>query len=264
VPGAPAAVPLGAPPQVDVPAAKELIEQINQHLGLEARAALVAELQDKAAAMRALLAPGAAGARDAARVRAALELTFVARRRVSELISARSDAELVAWVGGLLAEHEPLAARFERFCAAGPLAGGPAAELASELLHFGDPERYWLWSRWIWSPESRTGALPLLIGEEFALSADGPGATYERVGEAVRVLDESPEAGAFRSAGGGRLATDVLLAGSYAIYMRTVLGMKMTQEFNALVPPMPALVRRLLGTHAIARTPSVSGGAQGG
>ncbi|MGO9971534.1 MAG: hypothetical protein ACLP01_01625 [Solirubrobacteraceae bacterium] len=259
MPGAPApSVVVGAPPQVDVPTAKELIEQIHQHLSVQQLAALVAELEQKVAAMRALLALDALD-RDHHHdhklerepdicVRDALELTFVARRRASEVMGARSDAELSAWVADLLAGGEPLAARFDRFCAAGPLAGGPAAELASELLHFGDPERYWLWSRWIWSPASRTGALPLLIGEGFALSADGPGATYERVGEAMRVLDGSPEAGAFRSAGGGRLATDVLLACSYAIYMRTVLGMKLTQEFNALVPPMAQLVRRLLGT----------------
>ncbi len=262
MPAAPATQPVGAPPQVDVPAAKELIEQINQHLGVQQRAALVAELHDKATAMRALLAPGTPGALDAAHVRGALALAFVARRRARELLGALSDAELTAWVAGLLDERQPLAARFERFCAAGPLARGPAAELASELLHFGDPQRYWLWTRWIWSPESQTGALPLLIGEEFALAADGPGATYERVGEALRVLDQSPEAGAFGSHGGGRLATDVLLACTYAIYMRTVLGMKLTQEFNALVPPMPALVRRLLGTLRSDRGPLSGNGAQ--
>lgn len=241
----PAAV--GDVPEVDIPTAKELIEQIHEHISVAELGELVAELETKAGAMRRLLAPRGL---DAAGLRRALELTFVGRRRASAVLGIRSDTELASWAGGLFDSAVPLATRFDRFCAAaGPLAGGQAAELASELLHFTAPERHWLWSRWMWSNESRTGALPLLIGEEFELEGDSLGATYERVGLAFAVLDASPEASAFRLGGGGRLATDVLLACTYAVYMRTVLGLKMTQEFNALVPAMPQLVRRLLGIH---------------
>ncbi len=239
---------MGASPEVDVPTAKELIEQIHQHVTLDELGALIGELQRKVAALRELLlAPGL----DSQRVRAALDWTFVARRRASAIMGARSDSELVAWAEDLLHGGDPISVRFDRFCAAaGPLSnGGAAAELASELLHFSGPERHWLWSRWIWSSESRTGALPLLIGEDYELEADGLGAGYERVSQALSALDGSPEASAFRLGGGDRLATDLLLACSYGVYMRTVLGLKMTQEFNALVPPMAQLVRRLLGIH---------------
>jgi hypothetical protein len=241
--------PAGVPPYVDVPAAKEMLEQIHRHVGRDELRVLVDALEGKAAAMRALLGPVPL---DGSRARRAIALSFVGRRRALPALAERADCDLAAWIAGLHDERQPLASRFERFCAAGPLAGGPAAELASELLHFGDLERYWLWSRWIWSPESRTGALALLIGEEFDLATDLDrlGEGYERVGEAMRVLDASPEVSALRSSGGGRLASDVLLACTYAIYMRTVLGMKMTQQFTTILPPVPALVRRLLGTHA--------------
>jgi hypothetical protein len=238
---------VGASPEVDVPTAKELIEQIHQHLSVEELGALVLELERKVAAMCQLLC---APELDVDRVRAALEWTFVARRRASALMGARGDGELIAWVEELLCDSDQIATRIERFCRrADALGPESAAELASELLHFTRPDRYWLWTRWIWSSDSRTGALPLLIGEHFELEADGLGATYERVSEALSVLDASAEASAFRLHGGGRLATDVLLACTYGVYMRTVLGMKMTQEFNALVPPMTQLVRRLLGTY---------------
>jgi hypothetical protein len=237
----------GASPEVDVPTAKELIEQIHQQVTVDDLATLVGELQHKARMMGELLLDPEI---DSDRVRAALEFTFVARRRASAVMGTRGDDELASWVGDLLDGRAPVADRFERFCvAAAPLDGGAAAELASELLHFTRPERYWLWSRWIWSPESRTGALPLLIGEDYELEVDGLGAAYDRVSEALTALDVSPEGGAFRLGGGGRFGTDVLLACTYAVYMRTVLGLKMTQEFNALVPPMAQLVRRLLGTH---------------
>jgi len=237
----------GAMPEVDVPTAKELIEQIHQHVTVEELAELVGELERKVAAVRGLLlAPDL----DASRVRAAVEWTFVGRRRASAVMGPRGDEQLAAWIGDLLEGGDLLPVRFERFCtAAGPLSGAAAAELGSELLHFTRPERDWLWARWVWSAESRTGALPLLIGEDYDLDADGLGATYERVSEALSALDASPEASSFRLGGGGRLATDVLLACTYGVYMRTILGLKMTQEFNALVPPMAELVRRLLGTH---------------
>jgi hypothetical protein len=238
---------VGAPPEVDVPTAKELIEQIHQHLTVEEIARLVRELERKARTISGLLLEPNV---DADRVLAALEWTFVARRRASAILGARGGAELAGWVGDLLDGSDPLAARFERFCAAAdPLQGAAAAELASELLHFTRPERDWLWARWVWSAETRTGALPLLIGEDYELESESLGATYERVSDAISVLDSSPEASAFRLRGGGRLATDVLLACTYGVYMRTVLGLKMTQEFNALVPPMAQLARRLLGTY---------------
>jgi hypothetical protein len=229
-------------PEVDVPTAKELLEQIHQHVSVQETGALVAELEGKAQAMRDLLAAG--------RLREAVQWTFVGRRRAGAILGARGEDELSAWTGDLLHGAEELPARFERFCAGcGELDEPRAAELAAELLHFTDPGRRWLWSRWIWNPESRTGALALLIGEDYDLEAEGLGASYERVGTAMQVLDTSPEASAFRLAGGGPFATDVLLACTYGVYMRTVLGLKMTQEFNALVPPMAQLARRLLGTH---------------
>jgi hypothetical protein len=237
---------LVALPEVDVPTAKELIEQIHAHLSVAELRELVAELEDKARAIEQLLG----GELSAAQLRAVLEWTFVGHRRTSAILGPRSEHELASLIGGLLATDLPAGARLERFCAELPELSPPrAAELGSELLHFTAPRRHGLWTRWIWSPESRTGALPLLIGEGYELEADGLGASYERVCAALTVLDGSPEAGAFRGAGGGHLGTDVLLACTYGVYMRTVLGLKMTQEFNALVPPMPQLVRRLLGTH---------------
>jgi hypothetical protein len=47
--------------------------------------------------------------------------------------------------------------------------------------------------------------------------------------------------------GGGPYGIDVFLACVYAVYMYTALRLRMTQEFNKVVPPLPQLVRRLLG-----------------
>ncbi len=49
--------------------------------------------------------------------------------------------------------------------------------------------------------------------------------------------------------GPGLLGTDVFLAAVYGVYMQTVLRMRMTKEFTNILPPLPDLIRRLLGVH---------------
>jgi hypothetical protein len=249
MPGGAGPLALGEAPEVDVPTAKELIDEVYRHVDHSELGAIVAELGVKAACFDELLGPNAIERLDAGALREALAWTFAARRRASVVIGARGDDELRAWIGDLLYGSAPLAERFERFCV-GLALGEVGVELAGELLHFTAPDRYWLCSRWVWSPESRTGALPLLIAVDFDLDeAEGPGATYERVGAAMAALDASPEAASFRAADGARLATDVFLVAVYGVYMQTVLGLKLSREFNAVVPPIPELARRLLGIH---------------
>ncbi len=48
-----------------------------------------------------------------------------------------------------------------------------------------------------------------------------------------------------------RFAVDVYLAAIYGVYLYTVLRMRMTQEFNKVVPELPALVRRLLSVNRL-------------
>ncbi len=43
----------------------------------------------------------------------------------------------------------------------------------------------------------------------------------------------------------------VYLACVYGVYMYTTLRIRMTQEFNKVVPQLPELIRRLLGTYRI-------------
>jgi hypothetical protein len=44
---------------------------------------------------------------------------------------------------------------------------------------------------------------------------------------------------------------DVYLAAIYGIYLYTVTRLRMTQEFNRVIPQLPDLVRRLLGVHRL-------------
>jgi len=131
-------------------------------------------------------------------------------------------------------------------------------DLGSSLLHFTDPDRYWLWTQWMWDPENLTGALPLIVTEEVDLIADDIAESYRRIGVAMAFINEVGEAAGFQERGHGMLDTDVFLACVYAIYLYTTLRMRMTQEFNQVVPDLDDLLRRLLGVH---RSPLLEGAA---
>jgi len=107
-------------------------------------------------------------------------------------------------------------------------------DLASECLHYTDPARYWLWTRWVWDPATRTGALPLVTMEEF---------------EPRPFVHETGQAAGFTRIGSGGFGVDVYLACVYAVYIFTAVRLRLTQEFNRVIPPLPELCRRLLGVH---------------
>lgn len=232
---------------VDVPTARELLEEIHRRITQEEIAELVALLDTKARGYQARLGAGAIGAADETALREVLRSSFVSRRRVGAVLGAEPAERVRDAIALLLHGEDPVGGRLEAFCAGVDLPPALAAELAGELLHFCAPESCWLWSRWIYNADTRTGALPLLVSEDFDLEAASLGEGYVRVGAAIASVDDSAEAGSFRPHGGGALATDVFLACVYGVYMNTVLGLKMSQEFNALVPPLPQLARRLLG-----------------
>jgi hypothetical protein len=125
-----------------------------------------------------------------------------------------------------------------------------ACDLAGEVLHHLHPDSSWLFSRWLWSPRLRTGALGL-VTTEADLVGETPGETYVKMGRALVMLRASAEAGGLLDLGEQPWDLDVLLACVYAVYLYTVTRLRMTQEFNKVIPPLPQLVRRLLGVHRL-------------
>jgi hypothetical protein len=101
----------------------------------------------------------------------------------------------------------------------------------------------------MWDPRTQTGSLALVTEDDYDLDAPNRGEGYLRVGEAVAFVSETGKQVGFTALGPGLFGTDVFLACVYAVYMYTVLRLRMTQEFNKIVPELPDLVRRLLGVH---------------
>jgi hypothetical protein len=238
-----------AGPVVDTPSALEFEREIQARIGPGELAAIGADLGRKSDALRELLAPGAAGL-DRAALRQVLRWVFGARRHADEILDGIGPRRLGAAVARLLEPGKDVAARFDAFDAAFASLPGPGFDLPGELLHFASPGQYWLWTRWLWNPATKTGALPLVVTEDIDLTEGASrGEGYLTIGRATAFVDETGKAAGFTSAGPGLFGTDVYLAAVYGVYMYTVLGMRMTNEFNRLLPPLPALVRRLLGVY---------------
>ena len=242
-------------PVVDTPSALEFQREIMSRASQAELQGIAADLGRKSAALQDLLSAGSSRL-DGAGLRQVLRWVFATRRRADQILGLIGPRPLAEAIAGLLDERGPVEDRVDRFdaalaaCGALPALAGPVFDLSAELLHFTAPDRYWLWTRWIWDPDARTGALALVTTDDVDL---GEGATrgdvYLSVGRAMAFVEETGKAAGFTTAGPSLFGADVFLAAVYGVTMYTVLRMQMTREFNRVVPPLPELVRRLLGVY---------------
>ncbi|MGH9010232.1 MAG: hypothetical protein ACRDYF_10360 [Acidimicrobiia bacterium] len=235
---------------VDTESAEEFMRETLENVSRDELLTVSALLDAKAAGFNALLgSPGQARTLDRDDLRRVLRSVFATRRKADTLLDEIGPARLGAAIDDLLHGSGVVAERFMAFDRVLRGHPEPGFDLPSELLHFTAPDRWWLWTRWIWDPRAGTGALPLVTTEEFDLDAPDRGEGYLRVGEAMAFVNETGKAVGFTDLGSGLFGADVFLACVYAVYMYTVLRLRMTQEFNRIVPELPDLVRRLLGVY---------------
>ncbi len=239
---------------VDTPTAREFTERALERVSREELGDVAALLDRKVRAFQALLAPRTIRSLNERQAEALLRSVFVTRRRHKTILDALTLEGFVELCESLLYGGGSPAGRLADFhdeiAAIGR--GVPSQvgfDLGSSLMHFTDPDRYWLWTQWMWDPAHLTGALPLIVTEEVDLVTDDIAESYRRIGVAMAFINDVGEAAEFRERGHGVLDTDVFLACVYAIYMYTTLRMRMTQEFNQVVPELGELLRRLLGVH---------------
>lgn len=119
----------------------------------------------------------------------------------------------------------------------------------SELMHFSNPQKYWLWTNWIWDSKKNTGALSLVLNENIDLEAETPGALYLKIGKASALVNTMGHSIGFSGSAAGLFGTDVFFACVYAVYMYTVFRVKLSQEFNRILPELTELTQRILGVH---------------
>ena len=173
---------------------------------------------------------------------------FSIGRKSKRLIEANGFENLRVSMEDLLHGGAPLEERFNGFVnRVEGIDEKMRINFAGELLHFSSPGQYWLWTNWIWDPDANTGSLPLVIQEEVDLLGDNPGETYILVGKAMIHINQVGQQRGFSRVGQGGFGIDVFLACVYAVYMYTVFRVKLSDEFNRILPALPELTRRVLG-----------------
>lgn len=224
--------------------------------------AVVHELDAKSRVLQGWLRPASQLAQlSAADLDAVAGMIFALRRHRNQVVRDDGGAKFIAAMHALLyGDDADLGTRLEQFLKELNVVNvSRGVEIAGELLHFTFPERYWLWSRWMYDPEVHTGVLPLLMDGDQELRGSSLGETYLRVGRAIVVVTEVEDAkwlfhrGLTDSPALRPFAIDAFLAASYCAYLYGVTAWRLTREFHKVLPPMPRLVRRMFGLQLAAQ-----------
>ena len=179
---------------------------------------------------------------------------FSIKRKANRIIKANSFKSLHQSISDLLYGKDDLEKRFNKFTESIEKLDGPmCVNFASELLHYSNPKKYWLWTNWIWDSKTGTGSLPLIVQEGVDLTGQSNGEIYTKVGQSMALVNAVGHSIGFSGSGKGLFGTDVFLACVYAVYMYTVFRVKLSQEFNRILPELSELAQRVLGVYKLGR-----------
>ncbi len=189
-----------------------------------------------------------------------LALVFTARRRLYPALDALG-AEAGLRVRDLWFGVAAPGQRLQQFVDAMPGAGATdrasikaaaklrraARDFAAELLHYGDPLRYPLMTRWVWDAATQSGALRELVRGSDSIR-ELPFGNDPELFEGVRcwLAEQLAAQGIYRDE---ELWIDLLQAQAYLAYFRSMTEGSLGADFGRGVPPQEQL-KRLLGIDA--------------
>jgi hypothetical protein len=233
----------------------QLVAAAEQDGGIEG---YLAALSAKQRCFAAALAQVHASPLAKADIAVLLQSVFTARRRLGPAFEVLGGARVGALIGGLLQETGPLSRRLQNFVDAMPGAADSEREsmraaakvrraawdFAAEVVHFSDPARHPLMSRWVWDRATQSGAL-----REFICGGDAmPEIPIPNNGEAFEAAREwmascLVEEGIYRDV---PLWIDLMLAHAYTGYLRAMTEGGLGADFARGTPPQEQL-KKLLG-----------------
>ncbi len=117
-----------------------------------------------------------------------------------------------------------------------------ARDMASELLHFTFPDKYVLWTSWIWDVESESGAVVFL--KEEPPKRHMYGETYEEFEQIYKQVQEKLLDFGIKVK--GYLFVDIFLAMIYATYV-DYMTLSIMHSAKGFFPPAGSIAKRLLG-----------------
>ena len=177
---------------------------------------------------------------------------FSIKRKANKILKAIEIESLRETLATLLYGDEALDVRFNQASQALEMMNDTMRfNLICELLHFSNPQKYWLWTNWIWDFKKHTGALSLVLQDDIDLEAKTPGELYVKIGQTTALVNAVGHRVGFSGAGAGLFGTDIFFACVYAVYMYTVFRVKLSQEFNRILPELTELTQQILGVKSM-------------
>jgi hypothetical protein len=189
---------------------------------------------------------------------ALLEVVFTARRKLHPVLAEFGLHNTIAALRDLLYGREPLGGRIPAFVARLPIRPGEGREarnraarltraahdFAAECLHFRDPLRYPLMTRWMWDESTMSGAVREFVKDPDQRARLPIGALPESF-EGVRgwLAREIEGQGIYRDV---PLWVDLVAAGAYTHYFRSMTGGVLGSDFQRTGGPEEQ-VKKLLG-----------------
>ncbi|MCS7083507.1 MAG: hypothetical protein NZL90_00805 [Aquificaceae bacterium] len=172
-----------------------------------------------------------------------LDLVFAVRRKKERVLKETGLEKLRLMIKELLTSESEWDSKVERF--ARELRGVDfkfARDFASEIIHFSYPDRYVLWTSWIWDPESESGAVVFL--KEEPPKRHMYGEKYEEFEKIYKQVQEKLTDFGIKVR--GFLMVDIFLAMIYATYV-DYMTLSTMHSAKGFFPPAGAMARRLLG-----------------
>lgn len=208
------------------------------------------------------LEPGRIAALAMEEVERLLEHVFTARRHLYPALQALGAQRVSQLTRELVCSPGPLARRLQDFVDAMPGAAGmdregiraaarirrAAWDFAAELVHFRDPVKYPLMSRWVWDSSTQSGALREFVHGNDAM-AEIPFDNSPELFEGMRrwLAARISERGIYRDL---PLWIDLTTGQAYVSYFRSLTDGSLGADFGRGAPAHEQL-RKLLGVDAL-------------
>lgn len=173
------------------------------------------------------------------------------RRRIGDYAQPEAFSGLKSKIEKLFSKGENSDARIAEFCAAFPVDREHrwVRDLAAELLHYSDPERYPLMARWVWDARTNTGVLREIWHDENVdhIRIEVPDAYDTFLTLREELAQYLAANGVYRDV---LFYVDVLCAQVYAEYIGERGGTYLRADFATPEDPM-LHTRRILGLDGV-------------
>ena len=214
--------------------------------GQQGLADLVSRLTEKTASFRRLLLEDEQPLTNE-QMEHLIEQMFTVRRRIWPVIQEQGAARIGEMMRDLLSGHGDLRQRTIRFEEALPATGKAKRvirDMGAEVLHFSDPERYPLMTRWVWDQGTVSGAVREFIRGGDYLTHFPFGESPEMFEGLRQWMREALSAlGVYRDL---PYVVDIILAHLYSQYVRAMAEGFLRSDFGGQTD-FTEQIRKLLG-----------------